>query len=38
MAGVYFADTFYGIAVAHPRDAFHAHAVAWQRSNAARTW
>ena len=33
MAVVYFADTFFWVAVAHPRDAFHTHVRAWQRSN-----
>lgn len=33
MAGVYFADSFYWIALAHPRDAFHARVVAWERLN-----
>jgi len=33
MGGAYFADTFFWIAVAHPRDAFHARAVTWQRTN-----
>jgi uncharacterized protein len=37
MPGVYFADTFYWIALAHPRDAFHARVVAWQRLNAGAT-
>src|SRR5438309_6322849 len=29
MANVYFADTFWWIAVANPKDAWHARAVAW---------
>ncbi len=33
MAGVYFADAFFWIALAHPRDAFHARAVSWRHSN-----
>jgi predicted nucleic acid-binding protein len=33
MGGVYFADSFYWIALAHPRDAFHAQVFAWERSN-----
>ena len=31
--GAYFADTFFWVAVAHPRDAYHMHAVAWRHSN-----
>jgi predicted nucleic acid-binding protein len=34
VVGAYFADTFFWVAVAHPRDAFHAHAAAWRRCNA----
>ncbi len=33
MAGVYFADSFYWIALAHPRDTFHAQVVTWERGN-----
>ena len=33
MAGVFFADSFYWIALAHPRDTFHARVAAWERSN-----
>ncbi|MGI8980177.1 MAG: type II toxin-antitoxin system VapC family toxin [Pirellulaceae bacterium] len=31
MAGVYFADSFYWIALANPRDTFHARVVTWER-------
>ena len=30
MAGVYFADTFWWVAVANPKDAWHAPVLAWQ--------
>ena len=33
MQGVYFADAFYWIAVAHPRDAFHSRVMSWRRAN-----
>lgn len=33
MAAAYFADTFFWVAIAHPRDAFHAQAVAWRSFN-----
>ncbi len=33
MTGVFFADSFFWIAVAHPRDAFHVRALAWQLAN-----
>src|SRR5437764_3117234 len=33
MAGDYFADSFYWIALAYPRDAWHSRALAWQRAN-----
>ena len=33
MAGVFFADTFFWVAITHPRDAFHARAVAWRHAN-----
>ena len=33
MAGVYFADSFYWIALAHPRDTFHDRVVTWERRN-----
>ena len=31
--GVYFADTFFWIAMAHPRDAWHSRVVAWENSH-----
>jgi uncharacterized protein len=33
MAGTYFADSFYWIALANPKDAFHGRTVTWERSN-----
>jgi uncharacterized protein len=33
MQAARFADTFYWIALGHPRDAYHARAVAWARLN-----
>jgi predicted nucleic acid-binding protein len=33
MAGVYFADTFYWVALAEPRDAWHFRALAWQSAH-----
>ena len=33
MTGFFFADSFFWIAIAHPRDAFHFRAIAWQRAN-----
>jgi uncharacterized protein len=33
MSGVYFADTFYWVALANPRDAWHARVVAWERAH-----
>lgn len=35
MAGVYFADAFYWIALASPKDAWHARVLAWQQANRA---
>jgi uncharacterized protein len=35
VVGVYFVDTFFWVALAHPRDAFHKHALAWRSSNSA---
>ena len=32
MAAVYFADTFWWIALGNPKDAWHARAIAWQAS------
>ncbi len=34
MATVYFADTFYWIALIHPKDAWHGRVVAWTASHA----
>jgi predicted nucleic acid-binding protein len=34
MAAVYFADTFYWIALIHPKDAWHGRVVAWEASHA----
>lgn len=34
MVGAYFADTFYWIALAHPKDAWHGRALAWQQAHA----
>src|SRR5947209_4274748 len=33
MGGVYFADTFYWVALAEPRDAWHSRALAWQSAH-----
>ncbi len=33
MGGVYFADTFYWIALAEPKDTWHSRALAWQSAN-----
>lgn len=33
MAAVYFAGTFWWIALANPKDAWHAQAIAWQASH-----
>ena len=33
MAGVYFADTFFWIAMAHPKDAWHSRVVAWENAH-----
>jgi predicted nucleic acid-binding protein len=33
MDSVYFADSFYWIALAHPRDAFHARVLAWEQAH-----
>lgn len=33
MAAVYFADTFWWIALGNPKDAWHARAIAWQASH-----
>ena len=33
MGGVCFVDTFYWIALAHPRDAWHGRVLAWQRAH-----
>ena len=33
MRGVYFADTFWWIAVANPKDAWHARALAWEAAH-----
>jgi len=30
MSGIYFADSFYWIAISEPRDAWHARTLAWQ--------
>jgi predicted nucleic acid-binding protein len=32
MAGPYFVDSFYWIALANPKDAFHGRALGWERS------
>lgn len=34
MAGVFFVDTFFWIALAHPRDAWHRRVVTWQQANS----
>ncbi len=34
MAAVYFADTFYWIALIHPKDAWHGRVVAWAASHS----
>lgn len=34
MAAVYFADTFYWIALIHPKDAWHGRVVAWEARHA----
>lgn len=34
MAAVYFADTFYWIALIHPKDAWHGRVVVWEASHA----
>lgn len=34
MAGRYFADTFYWIALIHPKDAWHARVLAWATEHA----
>jgi len=33
MGGDYFADTFYWVALAYPRDAWHHRVLSWQQSN-----
>jgi predicted nucleic acid-binding protein len=33
MGGVYFADTFYWIALAEPRDTWHVRVLAWQHTH-----
>ena len=33
MGGVYFADTFYWIALVHPKDAWHGRVLAWQQAH-----
>lgn len=33
MAAVYFADTFWWIALSNPKDAWHARAIAWETSH-----
>jgi hypothetical protein len=33
MAAVYFADTFWWIALANPKDAWHARAIAWEAAH-----
>jgi predicted nucleic acid-binding protein len=33
LPGVYFADSFYWIALAYPRDAWHQHTLRWQEAN-----
>jgi uncharacterized protein len=33
MAGFYFADTFWWIAISNPRDAWHARVVAWEAAH-----
>jgi predicted nucleic acid-binding protein len=33
MAGEYFADTFYWVALTYPRDSCHQQVVSWQRSH-----
>ena len=33
MTGFVFADSFFWIAIAHPRDTFHFRALTWQRAN-----
>jgi hypothetical protein len=38
MSGVYFADTFYWVALANPRDAWHARVVAWERAYPGTRW
>jgi predicted nucleic acid-binding protein len=35
MAAVYFADTFWWIAVANPKDAWHARVLAWEAAHPA---
>jgi hypothetical protein len=34
MAAVYFADTFWWVALGNPKDAWHARVVAWEASHA----
>ena len=34
MGGVYFADTFWWIAVANPKDAWHARVVTWSHAHS----
>ena len=33
MAGLYFVDSFYWIALANPKDAFHGRALSWELSH-----
>jgi len=33
MVAVYFADTFWGIALANPKDAWHARVLAWEAAH-----
>ncbi|GEM_PF-3674949 len=33
MGDVYFADTFYWVALANPKDAWHSRVVAWERAH-----
>jgi predicted nucleic acid-binding protein len=33
MAGLYFVDSFYWIALGNPKDAFHGRALSWERSH-----
>lgn len=35
MAGEYFADTFYWVALTYPRDSWHRQVIDWQRSHPA---